>query len=116
MPLILSFWFLVSQDPTDETNLIRNTVLRQVAEAWPSIKARLKTLSEEVLALNSINNSSVVLVLSQSKIKAQGRTSKSEDVGVQRIFLAKLFEHLTHLTRRTFSFDLELFQALRDAG
>lgn len=79
-------------DPTDETNLIRNTVLRQVAEAWPSIKARLKTLSEEVLALNSINNSSVVLVLSQSKIKAQGRTSKSEDVGVQRIFLAKLFE------------------------
>eukprot|EP00536_Pseudo-nitzschia_multiseries_P016201 jgi/Psemu1/45303/gm1.45303_g len=84
-------------DPTDDTNLIRNTVLRQVAESWPSIRARLKTLSAEVSASSSIDNSSVVLMLSQSRTKTQGGTFKFEDLGVKKIFLAKLFELIATL-------------------
>lgn len=76
----------------DDRNVIRNTILRQVSDSWPSIRARMKTLSEVILHSNSDRRSLVVLVLNQSSSNTQRGTSQPEDIGTQRIFLSKLFE------------------------
>jgi len=93
--LTLAFKFLAfvgseHDDPNDDTNVIRNTILRQVADSWPSIRARLKSLSDVILHSHSDRNSNLVLVLNQSNTAVQRK--KPEDIGTQRIFLSKLFQ------------------------
>eukprot|EP00531_Pseudo-nitzschia_arenysensis_P006930 CAMPEP_0116138906 /NCGR_PEP_ID=MMETSP0329-20121206/13023_1 /TAXON_ID=697910 /ORGANISM="Pseudo-nitzschia arenysensis, Strain B593" /LENGTH=458 /DNA_ID=CAMNT_0003633903 /DNA_START=119 /DNA_END=1495 /DNA_ORIENTATION=- len=93
--LTLAFKFLAfvgseHSDPNDETNIIRNTILRQVADSWPSIRARLKSLSEIILHSYSGRSSNIVLVLNQSNSTA--KRGKPEDIGTQRIFLSKVFQ------------------------
>lgn len=81
----------LQQDPNDDTNVIRNTILRQVADSWPSIRARLKSLSDVILHSYSGRRSNLVLVLNQSNATGSQR-KKPEDIGTQRIFLSKLFQ------------------------
>jgi hypothetical protein len=74
-----------SQDPDDEQSNIRNSILRQTATSWPSIKARLLTVSEAVL--ESRKSNSLWIVRSAHVHPAV----PAPEVATQRIFLAKSF-------------------------
>ena len=73
------------QDPEDDSNNIRNSVLRQAATSWPSIKARLQSVSDQIMTPNPVD--SLFIVVSPLPNKKR----QSVEVATQRIFLAKLF-------------------------
>jgi hypothetical protein len=81
------------QDPKDDQNIIRNSILRQVADSWPSIKARLRSLSEEI---QSADTRAVSLVFASPPM-AQSRNDRSSDLSFKRIFLAYLFDLIAFL-------------------
>jgi hypothetical protein len=68
--------------------LIRNSILRQVADSWPSVKARLATLSEEIL--NSYTRQSYVALILNPMASSQRGSEHKLDISTQRIFLSKL--------------------------
>jgi len=120
--LTIAFKFLAFvgseyDDPSDDRNVIRNSVLRQIADSWPSIRARLKTLSEEIL-ISKRCNSSVVLFLNNNNCRSannDGRynTNKlgtTHDVGTQRIFLTQLFALVATMCECSGDFFAERFR------
>ena len=109
--LTIAFKFLAfvgseHDDPTDDRNVIRNTILRQGADSWPSIRARLKSLSEIILQSYSNRGSNVVLVLHQSSREQK----KYEDIGTQRIFLSKLFQLIAVMCECSGDFFVDRFR------
>jgi hypothetical protein len=74
---------LLPQDADDEQNTIKNSILRQAASSWPSIKARLHNVMDEVIGSKIM---SISLIL-----RATDPTASSQDVATKRFFLAKIF-------------------------
>lgn len=80
--------FCLCQDQSDEQNYVHNSILREVAELWPSCKARLVSISEEVLQAKN-RKASLELV---PTFATRGPCDRpSVDVATQRIYLARLF-------------------------
>ena len=109
--LTIAFKFLAfvgseHDDPSDDRNIIRNTILRQVADSWPSIRARLKSLSEVILQSYSNRGSNIVLILHQSNREQK----KYEDIGTQRIFLSKLFQLIAVMCECSGDFFVDRFR------
>lgn len=78
------------QDLTDENSSIRNSILRQVADSWPSIKARLITLSEEIQ--NAESRPVYVSIVLLNPSHSQPSKIGSEELAFKRMFLAHLFD------------------------
>lgn len=100
--LTIAFKFLafvgsIHDDPKDEKSVIKNSILRQVADCWPVIRARIRTISEEILSCNiDILSLNIVLPnIAMSPGNGNDRNSlngfRVTDTGTQRIFLTKLF-------------------------
>jgi hypothetical protein len=68
---------------------IRNAVYRQVATSWPSIKARLSTLTDQVVERQR-PISSLHIVNTTNTISSNSKTGLA-DGGSQRFFLARLY-------------------------
>ncbi|KAG7347866.1 hypothetical protein IV203_016571 [Nitzschia inconspicua] len=97
--LISGFRFLayvgsMHKDPNDEENAIKNSILRQVAASWPSVKARLRSLSEDIIA--SGGNSKRKLSLFLSTPPPSGILEPSNHAS-ERIFLASSFDLIAFL-------------------
>ena len=78
------------QDPNDELNKIKNSILQQVASSWPAIKARLMTISDE---LNTPSGLMSLLNIQKKSTKRDKSAIKDDGVGdaSKRVFLARLF-------------------------
>jgi hypothetical protein len=82
--------FLLIQDPDDEESNIRNSILRQVASSWPSIKARLLTVSEEIIESTTLTKSKRLGSLFITRPVNVPSSSPTQEVATQRIFLTKV--------------------------
>jgi hypothetical protein len=83
------------QESIDENSSIRNSILRQVADSWPSIKARLSTLSDDIQSEDS-SPVYVSLMLLNSSLSHTTK-SGSEELAFKRIFLAHLFDMIAFM-------------------
>jgi hypothetical protein len=88
LTILLDRCLCLSQDKSDEQNYVQNSILRQVAELWPSCKARLASISEELLKTTSRKAS---LQLVTTFAMPGPNNGPLTDVATERIFLARLF-------------------------
>ena len=114
MSLSFSSPFLHIQEPEDDDeeeggqqSNIKNSILRQVADSWPSVKARLVTLSEEISAATTRGVSTFIVTTHHPT--TNGGPHKI-DVATQRYFLAKLFGLIAHMAQCSGDFIAERFR------
>jgi hypothetical protein len=96
------------QDTKDEQSVIQNSILRQVSDSWPAIKARLLTLSEEIQAAGR-EASSVSLVVRSHEMSVPAPTDANQ-VPFRRIFLANIFNLVAFLCECSGDFMADRFR------
>lgn len=64
--------------------MVQNSILRQTASSWPSIKARLHNVMDEIIGSKLVSLTLIV----RSKNEP---TLATQDIATQRFFLAKIF-------------------------
>lgn len=111
--LTLGFKFLAfvgsnHEDKEDEENTIKNSILRQVADSWPSVKARLVTLSKETSIATARGVSTVIIPIQQPSSII--RNEPKIEIATHRFFLAKLFSLVAYLCQCSGDFMAERFQ------